>query len=173
MAGRAMLPAAAGVLASMGFTPGGRDLPNLEVPRREPPGEPAPAPAAPPVTPPVQTATSTPARRRRVPHMNRVQLVAEVGMAPEVRTTESGVPIFEVRVFTTSTWGRNGDRTRTDWHTVVVFGQRVPELRDSIRKGQIVLVEGSLKQTHWTIPGTNDVRWRTEIVADRIEPFED
>ena len=60
--------------------------------------------------------------------INKVILIGNVGADPEIRTLESGVKMARIRVATTERiYNREAQESRdhTEWHSVVLWWQRV------------------------------------------------
>jgi single-strand DNA-binding protein len=58
----------------------------------------------------------------------------------------------------------------TQYHRTTIFGRTAENVRDSVAKGDTVLVTGNLEFRHWTDPATSEPRASTEIVADSVGP---
>ena len=102
--------------------------------------------------------------------INKVILVGNLGADPEVRYTNGGVAIANLRVATSDSW-RNKEsgekQERTEWHRVVMF-QRLAEIaQEYLKKGQRVYVEGRIQTRKWQDQQGND-RYSTEIVANEM-----
>ncbi|APR86817.1 Single-stranded DNA-binding protein [Minicystis rosea] len=97
--------------------------------------------------------------------MNKVILLGNLGADPELRYTGSGVPVLSFRLATTETWtDKNREhQVRTEWHTVVVWGNRAEGLSKHLAKGSSVLVEGGLRTTSYEKDGQK--RYKTEVHA--------
>lgn len=96
--------------------------------------------------------------------VNKVILVGNLGRDPEVRRTQSGDPIANLRVATSETWTQNGERKeRTEWHTVVIFGKLAEVAEKYLRKGSKVYLEGQLQTRKWQDQSGAD-RYSTEVV---------
>jgi single-strand DNA-binding protein len=99
--------------------------------------------------------------------VNKVILVGNLGSDPEVRHTQDGKAIVNLRVATTESWRdkTSGERKeRTEWHRVVIFNEglaRIAELY--LRKGSKVYVEGQLQTRKWRDQSDSE-RYSTEIV---------
>src|SRR6478736_9684204 len=100
--------------------------------------------------------------------MNKVILLGNLGADPELRSTNSGTAILNIRLAKTETYlDRNKDRQeRTEWHSVVVWGARGESLGRILSKGDRILVEGSNRTTSYEKDG--DRRYKTEVVASNI-----
>lgn len=103
--------------------------------------------------------------------VNKVILIGNVGMDPEVRALESGVKMARMRIATTeriyiaSTGER---REHTEWHTVVLWRGQADFAEKYIRKGSQVYVEGKLRTREWTDEASGAKRSVVEIVADEV-----
>jgi single-strand DNA-binding protein len=56
------------------------------------------------------------------------------------------------------------------YHRTTVFGRTAQNVRDSLSKGDGVIVNGNLEFRHWTDQATSESRTSTEIVADHVGP---
>lgn len=99
--------------------------------------------------------------------VNKVILVGNLGADPEVRHTQDGRPIVNLRVATSESWrDRNtGERReRTEWHRVVIFNEGLAKIAEQyLRKGSKVYLEGQLQTRKWQDQSGND-RYSTEVV---------
>ena len=100
--------------------------------------------------------------------MNKVLLLGNLGANPELRVTAGGTAVLNFRVATSETFlDRNKEpQTRTDWHSVVVWGPRAQGLAKVLVKGTMVLVEGGLRSSSYEKDGVR--RYKTEIHAREI-----
>jgi len=101
--------------------------------------------------------------------MNKVILVGNLGADPEVRYTQNGDAVCNLRIAThervKDREGNWGDRT--EWHRVVVFGNQAEKCREYLRKGRSVAIEGSLQTREWQDRDGNK-RYTTEVKAFRV-----
>jgi single-strand DNA-binding protein len=58
----------------------------------------------------------------------------------------------------------------TQYHRTTVFGRTAENVRDSLSKGDAVLVTGNLEFRHWIDENTQESRTGTEILADAVGP---
>lgn len=103
--------------------------------------------------------------------VNKVILVGNVGMDPEVRALEGGVKVARLRVATTERiYNRQTQETKehTEWHTVTLWRGLADVADRYIRKGSQVYIEGSLRSRDWTDESGNK-RYATEIVANDMK----
>ncbi len=101
--------------------------------------------------------------------VNKVILVGNLGNDPEVRHTNSGNAVCNLRLACTERAkdgeGNWGDRT--EWVDVVLWGRDAENAGQWLRKGRQVYVEGRLQTRSFTDRDGNDRR-RTEVVARQV-----
>ncbi|AEG53198.1 single-stranded DNA-binding protein [Sinorhizobium meliloti WSM1022] len=99
--------------------------------------------------------------------VNKVILIGNVGADPEIRRTQDGRPIANLRIATSETWrDRNSGerREKTEWHTVVVFNEGLCKVVEQyVKKGAKLYIEGQLQTRKWQDQTGND-RYSTEVV---------
>src|SRR4051812_17831800 len=101
--------------------------------------------------------------------LNRVMLLGNLGADPELRFTQGGQAVLNMRLATTESYLDKDKvrRERTDWHNVVVWGKRGEGLAKILTKGSSLFVEGSLRTSSYDDREGNK-RYKTEIVANNI-----
>lgn len=103
--------------------------------------------------------------------VNKVILIGNVGMDPEVRALEGGRKVARLRIATTERiFNRQTQETRehTEWHTVTLWGGLADVADRYIRKGSQVYIEGRLQTREWT-DESGAKRYATEIVANDMK----
>lgn len=99
--------------------------------------------------------------------VNKVILVGNLGADPEVRRTQDGRPIVNLRVATSENWRdkNTGERKeKTEWHRVVIFSEGLCRVAEQyLKKGAKVYLEGQLQTRKWT-DKDNIERYSTEVV---------
>lgn len=99
--------------------------------------------------------------------VNKVILIGNVGADPEIRRTQDGRPIANLRIATSESWrDRNSGerREKTEWHTVVVFNEGLCKVIEQyVKKGAKLYIEGALQTRKWQDQTGND-RYSTEVV---------
>jgi single-strand DNA-binding protein len=99
--------------------------------------------------------------------VNKVILIGNVGADPEIRRTQDGRAIANLRIATSEQWrDRNsGERKeKTEWHNVVVFSEGLTKVVEQyVKKGAKLYIEGQLQTRKWQDQSGND-RYTTEIV---------
>ncbi|MBE6181454.1 MAG: single-stranded DNA-binding protein [Rikenellaceae bacterium] len=102
--------------------------------------------------------------------VNKVILVGNVGMDPEVRTIESGAKVARIRLATTERmFDRQSNETKehTEWHTITLWRGLADIVDKYVRKGSQIYVEGRLRTREW-MDKENNKRYTTEILADTM-----
>ena len=101
--------------------------------------------------------------------LNRVMLLGNLGADPELRYTQSGQAVLNMRLATTESYlDRNKVRQeRTDRHNVVLWGKRGEALAKFLTKGSTIFVEGGLRTSSYDDKDGNK-RYKTEIHANNI-----
>ena len=100
---------------------------------------------------------------------NRVLLLGNLGKDPEVRYTQGGTTVANLRIATTERRpdGNGGWQDQTEWHSVVVFGKQADNVKKYLTKGRQIFVEGSLRTRQWQ-DQAGQKRYSTEVVARDI-----
>lgn len=103
--------------------------------------------------------------------VNKVILVGNVGMDPEVRALEGGKKVARLRIATTEKiFNRQTQESKeyTEWHTVTVWAGLADVVDKYVRKGTQLYIEGRLQTREWT-DETGNKRYTTEIVANDLK----
>jgi single-strand DNA-binding protein len=99
--------------------------------------------------------------------VNKVILIGNLGADPEVRRTNDGRPIVNLRVATSENWRDKATgerREKTEWHRVVIFSEGLCKIAEQyLRKGSKVYLEGQLQTRKWQDQSGQD-RYSTEVV---------
>ena len=102
--------------------------------------------------------------------VNKVILIGNVGLDPEVRTTEGGVKVARVRLATTERLfdrASNETKEHTEWHTITLWRGLADVVDRFVRKGSQIYIEGRLRTREW-MDKDNNKRYTTEILADTM-----
>lgn len=103
--------------------------------------------------------------------VNKVILIGNLGVDPELRQLPSGVPVVNARLATSSGWkdkATGENKERTEWHNVVFFNRLAEVVGKYTRKGSKIYVEGALRTRKWQGKDGQD-RYSTEIVASDMQ----
>jgi len=99
--------------------------------------------------------------------VNKVILVGNLGADPEIRRTQDGRPVANLRVATSESWKdkTTGERReKTEWHRIVIFNENLCRIAEQyLKKGSKVFIEGQLQTRKWQDQSGQD-RYSTEVV---------
>lgn len=99
--------------------------------------------------------------------VNKVILIGNLGADPEIRRTQDGRPIANLRIATSETWRdkNTGERKeKTEWHRVVIFNEGLCKIAEQyLKKGAKVYIEGALQTRKWTDQSGVE-KYSTEVV---------
>jgi len=99
--------------------------------------------------------------------VNKVILVGNLGADPEIRHTNDGRKIANLRIATSEKWrdkNSGEQKERVEWHRVTVFSEGIAKICEQyLKKGSTVYLEGQLQTRKWQDQDGND-RYSTEIV---------
>ena len=102
--------------------------------------------------------------------INKVTLIGNTGMDPEVRYMPSGNPVANITIATSEAWKdtKTGEQQeRTEWHRVVFFNRLAEIVKTYVTKGAKLYIEGALRTRQWEQDGVK--RYTTEIIASVIQ----
>ena len=99
--------------------------------------------------------------------VNKVIILGNLGMDPEVRSFPNGGKVCNLRIATSENWkDRNtGERReKTEWHSVAIFSEPLVRIAEQyLKKGSKVFIEGQLETRKWQDQSGQD-RYTTEVV---------
>lgn len=101
--------------------------------------------------------------------VNKVILVGNLGSDPEIRQTNGGQPVANMRIATSESYtDKSGQRVEsTEWHTVTAWGKTAELCGQYLAKGRQVYIEGKIKTREYTDRDGND-RKAFEVVAKEV-----
>jgi single-strand DNA-binding protein len=102
--------------------------------------------------------------------VNKVFLLGNVGKDPEIKSTAGGTMVAN---FTLATSDRQKDaqgnwQDRTEWHNLVAFTRLAEIVRDYVKKGSKLFVEGKIQTRSWDDRESGQKRYRTEIIVNDL-----
>jgi single-strand DNA-binding protein len=102
--------------------------------------------------------------------VNKVFLLGNVGKDPEIRTTAGGMTVATFSLATADrakdAQGNWGDKT--EWHNLVAFQRTAEIVRDYVKKGSQIFIEGKIQTRSWDDKETNVKKYRTEILVNEL-----
>ncbi|MFI4918558.1 MAG: single-stranded DNA-binding protein [Legionellales bacterium] len=103
--------------------------------------------------------------------VNKVILVGNVGVEPEVRNMPNGNAVTNFSLATSETWKDKitGEKQeKTEWHRVICFNRLGEIAGEYVRKGSKLYIEGSLRTRKWQDAQGQD-KYTTEIIASDLQ----
>lgn len=100
---------------------------------------------------------------------NKVQLIGNLGNAPEVKTLESGKKMARFSVATNENYrNAKGEKvTETQWHNLVAWGKVAEIVEKFLTKGKEVAIEGKLVNRSYNDKEGNK-KYITEIQVNEL-----
>jgi single-strand DNA-binding protein len=100
---------------------------------------------------------------------NRVNLIGNLGMNPQVRELGNGRKVARFTVATSESYRNSkGDKvTETQWHNIVAWGSQANFAEKYMEKGQQVAVEGKLTHRQYQ-DAKGEKHYITEVVVNEI-----
>ncbi|MGA2216813.1 MAG: single-stranded DNA-binding protein [Terracidiphilus sp.] len=102
--------------------------------------------------------------------VNKVTLLGNVGKDPEFRSTPGGTMVAN---FTLATSDNQKDaqgawQERTEWHNLVAFKRTAEIVRDYVKKGSKLYIEGKITTRSWDDKESGQKRYKTEILVNEL-----
>jgi single-strand DNA-binding protein len=102
--------------------------------------------------------------------VNKVFLLGNVGKDPEIRATQGGMTVAS---FTLATADRQKDAQgnwadKTEWHNLVAFSRTAEIVRDYVKKGTQLFIEGKIQTRSWDDKESGQKRYKTEILVNEL-----
>jgi single-strand DNA-binding protein len=100
---------------------------------------------------------------------NKVQLIGNLGMNPEIKTLDGGKKLAKMSIATNETYkNAKGEKvTETQWHNLIAWGKTVGIIEKYLSKGSEVAVEGKLINRNYT-DKEGVKRYITEIQVNEL-----
>ena len=103
--------------------------------------------------------------------LNKVVLIGNLGRDPEFKSINESKEIATFTVATSDSWKDRATREKkekTEWHRVVVFNEGlVKVIKDYLKKGNKIYLEGSLQTRKW-VDNSGQEKYSTEIVLQNF-----
>ena len=100
---------------------------------------------------------------------NKVQLIGNLGKAPEVKNTEGGKKLVRFTLATNETYrNAKGEKvTETQWHSLIAWGKLADLAEKYLSKGTEVAIEGKLMNNNY-IDKDGNKKYNTEVVVHEL-----
>ena len=102
--------------------------------------------------------------------VNKVILLGNVGKDPEIRATGGGSMVANFTLATTDRFqdAQGNWQDRTEWHNLVAFKRTAEIVRDYVKKGTKLFIEGKIQTRSWDDKESGQKRYRTEIIVNDL-----
>ena len=103
--------------------------------------------------------------------INKVTLLGNIGKDPEIKFLPSGQAVANFGIATTERFkDKNGGdwQEKTEWHNVTAYARTAEIVRDYVKKGSKIYVEGRLTTRSWDDKESGKKVYRTEIVVNEL-----
>ncbi|PRX49769.1 single-stranded DNA-binding protein [Salegentibacter salegens] len=100
---------------------------------------------------------------------NKVQLIGNVGNAPEIKNLESGKKVANFSIATNEFYkDSKGEKVQdTQWHNIVAWGKTAEIVEKYAGKGKEIAIEGKLSSRSYET-SDGEKRYVTEVIASEI-----
>jgi single-strand DNA-binding protein len=103
--------------------------------------------------------------------VNKAILIGNLGRDPELRYTPSGRAVVSFPLATTDQWtGQDGQRNeKTVWHNIVAWGKQAEVMKEYLRKGRQVYVEGRIDNRSYEKKDGSGKAYISEVVVQNFQ----
>lgn len=104
-------------------------------------------------------------------YINKALIYGNLTKDPELRALPSGMNVCSFSIATNHTYkDRDGKKQeQAEFHNVVVFGRQADTVAQYLKKGSAAFVEGRTQTRSWEDKTSGEKKFRTEIVAERVQ----
>lgn len=102
--------------------------------------------------------------------INKVILLGNVGKDPEVKFLPSGSAVANLTLATSERFKDKGGewQDRTEWHNLTAYQRTAEIIRDYVKKGSKLYIEGRIQTRSWDDQASGQKRYRTEIIVNDL-----
>jgi len=103
--------------------------------------------------------------------VNKAILVGNLGRDPELKYTPGGQAVANFSLATTDRWtGQDGQKNeRTVWHNIVAWGKQAELVKEYLRKGRQVYIEGRIDNRSYDKKDGSGKGYISEVVVQNIQ----
>tara|TARA_R100000935_G_scaffold46551_1_gene69994 strand:+ start:186 stop:584 length:399 start_codon:yes stop_codon:yes gene_type:complete len=100
---------------------------------------------------------------------NKVQLIGNVGNAPEIKNLESGKKVASFSIATNEFYkDSKGEKVQdTQWHNIIAWGKIADIVESYVGKGKEIALEGKLNSRSYET-SEGEKRYVTEVIVSEI-----
>ena len=96
--------------------------------------------------------------------VNKVTLLGNLGKDPEIKFLPSGQAVANFSIATTDRYkDKAGEwQDRTEWHNVVAYARTAEIVRDYVKKGTQLFIEGKIQTRAWDDKESGQKKYRRD-----------
>ncbi|MBL4594042.1 MAG: single-stranded DNA-binding protein [Flavobacteriales bacterium] len=100
---------------------------------------------------------------------NKVQLIGNLGMNPEIKNLDSGKKLAKFSIATNESYrNAKGEKVEdTQWHNLIAWGKTAEIIENYVKKGNEIAIEGKLINRSYDDKDGNK-RYVTEVLVNEI-----
>lgn len=98
---------------------------------------------------------------------NRIILMGRLTADPELKTTQSGIPMCRISIAVDRGYAKQGEEKQTDFFNVTLWRQQAEFVSRYFSKGRMIHIEGKLQNDNYT-DQNGQKHYRTVIQADNV-----
>lgn len=101
--------------------------------------------------------------------INKALILGHVGKDPEIKSTQNGTLVATFSLATANRIKQGEEWVeRTEWHNVVAFQRTAEVVRDYVKKGSQLHIEGRIQTRSWDDKDSGQKKYRTEIIVNDL-----
>jgi single-strand DNA-binding protein len=103
--------------------------------------------------------------------VNKAILIGNLGKDPELKYTPGGQAVANFSLATTEKWtGQDGQKNeKTTWHNIVAWGKQAELVKEYLRKGRQVYIEGRIDNRSYDKKDGSGKGYISEVIVQNIQ----
>jgi len=103
--------------------------------------------------------------------VNKAILLGRLGKDPELRYTPSGKAVASFSLATSERWtGQDGQKNEsTTWHNIVAWGKQAELIKEYLRKGREVYIEGRIDNRSYEKKDGSGKGYISEVIVQNFQ----
>lgn len=99
--------------------------------------------------------------------LNRAILMGRITKSPELKNTQSGIPVIQISIAVDRDYTPKGQEKQTDFINIVAWRNTAEFIAKHFEKGQLIALAGSIQTRNYT-DNQGNKRSVTEVIADQV-----
>lgn len=103
--------------------------------------------------------------------VNKAILIGNLGKDPELKYTPSGRAVAQFSLATNERWtGQDGQKNeKTTWHNIVAWGKQAEVMKEYLRKGSQVYIEGRIDNRSYDKKDGSGKAYISEVIVQNFQ----